>query len=543
MMDPDNQPEAAPLFAAGYRGSGMLLHVNSLPSPYGIGDVGPAAFDWVDRLQAAGQQWWQALTLGPAGYGNQPHQCSSSFAGNGLLISPDFLIQDELLRASDCEGHAFPATYIDYDAVIPFKQHMLHTAWANYRAGARRDLKVEFEQFCHENAYWLDDYALFRALKGKFGGAHYLEWPSDLVRRESAVLEQVRRELAAPVEKVSFAQFLLFRRGRSLKEYANARGVRVIGNLPFFVSPDSSDVWAKPEYFLLDETLRPRFVAGAPPDGFNSLGQTWGNPVYNWDALRETGYRWCIDRFRTAMAHVDVIRLDHFRGFAAAWHVPPGAPMARCGQWVQGPGARFFAAVQRDLGSLPFIAEDLGMITADVWQLLDQIEVPGIRVLQLAFDGHSDNPHLPDNYVANTLAYTGSHEHPTTRSWYEKLPPHERRNLWRYLRRPGGDAADAAPALMRLAWSSRAALAMAPLRDLLNLGQDARTDVPGNPAENMCWRATADMLHAPAFEWLRQLTKGTKRTGSASQPKLEEPKLEEIAMPKWFAGQNIGVTR
>jgi 4-alpha-glucanotransferase len=524
MMDPETQPQPVPLFPPGYRGSGVLLHVTSLPSPYGIGDVGPAAFDWVDRLQASAQSWWQSLALGPAGDGDPPHQSASSFAANGLLISPDFLIQDGLLRAADCADHSFPETFIDFDAVVPFKQHLLQLAWVNYRAGAGCDLKGDFDQFRHEHSYWLDDYALFRALKAKFGGVHYLTWPAELVRREPAALEHVRRELAAPIEKVSFAQFLLFRRARILKDYANARGVRLIGDLPFFVSPDSSDVWARPEFLLLDESLRPRVVAGVPPGGLSSLGQVWGNPVYNWEALRETGYQWCIDRFRAALAQVDVIRLDHFRGFAAAWHVPAGAPSARCGPWVQGPGTGVFAAVQEEFGSMPFIADDLGMITADVWHLLDHIGAPGSRLLQSAFDGHSDNPHLPNNYLVNTVAYTGTHDSPTTRDWYDKLPNHERRNLWQYLRRTGGESADAAPALIRLAWSSRAAVAMTPLHDLLNLGPDAQISVAGN----WSWRATADMLHSPAFDWLRQVTIGTKRISAVAVPQ-PVPQLTGVA--------------
>jgi 4-alpha-glucanotransferase len=522
MIDPEITPENIPLFPADYRGSGLLLPVTSLPSPYGIGDVGPAAFEWIDRLEASGQNWWQALQLGPPEYGSPPYQCSSSFAANWLSISPDFLIQDELLKTSDCEGCSFSSAFIDYDVVVPFKHYLLDVAWANYSGGARQDLKDDFESFRHEHAYWLDDHSLFRALKAKFGGVHYLEWPPEFVLRTPAALEQARRELAALIDKISFAQFLLFRRARGLKDYAHARGVQLIGELPFFVSADSSDVWARPEYFLLDENRRPRVVAGVPPDCLSSLGQLWGNPVYNWDAFREDGYQWFINRFRAALAQVDVIRLDHFRGFAAAWHVPAGAPSARCGQWVPGSGAGIFAAVQKEFGRLPFIAEDLGMITADVWHLLDQIEAPGTRVLQLAFDGHSDNPHRPENYVVNTVAYTGTNDNPTTRAWCEKLPAHSRRNLWQYLRRPEGDAADAAPSLMRLAWASRAALSMAPLLDLLNLSPDASVSVPGSGAANWRWRATDDMLNAHAFEWLRQLTKGAKRAGSPDRAQLIE---------------------
>ncbi|HEY8148644.1 MAG TPA: 4-alpha-glucanotransferase, partial [Vicinamibacteria bacterium] len=381
-----------PPFPEGYRASGLLLHVTSLPSPYGIGDVGPAALAWIDRLHAAGQRWWQALPLGPTGYGNSPYQALSSFAGNGLILSPDWLIEDGLLEAGAVLGRSRPNGAIDYDAVTPFKHGLLAKAWSRFRAGARADLRPEYERFRNEQAFWLDDYALFRALKAAFGGAYYLEWPAELVRREPAVLDRARRERRDEIDQVSFAQFLLFRQGERLKAHAQRRNVRLIGDLPFFVSPDSSDVWAHPELFLLDEQRRPRFVAGVPPDYFSAQGQLWGNPVYDWEALRADGYRWCISRLRSLLAHVDVIRLDHFRAFAAAWHVPAGAPTAQSGKWVRGPGADFFQAAERELGALPFIVEDLGVITPDVSALRDQFHLPGTRVLQFAFDGHPDNP-------------------------------------------------------------------------------------------------------------------------------------------------------
>ncbi len=397
-MSATGGPTGVPPFPPDYRASGLLLHVTSLPSPYGIGDLGPSAFSWVDRLHDSGQRWWQSLPLGPTGYGNSPYQSLSSFAGNGLLISPGALISDGLLQAGDCEYH-FAADVVDYDSVIPFKHRLFEKAWANFKAGERKDLQPAYEEFCAQQANWLEDYALFRALKAKYDGAYYLEWPVELVQRRPDALAKARRELASQIDQVRFAQFLLFRQGDQLKEYAHAKGVGLIGDLPFFVSPDSSDVWANPELFLLDEQRRPRFVAGVPPDYFSAQGQLWGNPVYNWDALRSTGYRWCIDRLRALLAHVDVIRLDHFRGFAAAWHVPAGAATAQSGEWVPGPGASFFQAVQKELGRLPFIAEDLGVITPDVRALRDQFHVPGTRVLQFAFDGHADNPYLPHNFV------------------------------------------------------------------------------------------------------------------------------------------------
>ena len=503
-----------PPFGPEYRASGLLLHVTSLPAPYGIGDLGPSAFSWVDQLHAAGQGWWQALPLGPTGYGNSPYQSLSSFAGNGLLISPDALISDGLLRASDCESH-FPSNVVDYDSVIPFRHRLLEKAWNYFQAGERKDLRSAYDQYCAKQAHWLDDYALFRALKAKYREAYYLEWPPELVQRNPSALAAARQELASQIDQVRFAQFLLLRQADQLQEHAHAKGVGLIGDLPFFVSPDSSDVWANPELFLLDEQHRPRFVAGVPPDYFSAQGQLWGNPVYDWDALRSTGYRWCIDRMRALLSHVDVIRLDHFRGFAAAWHVPAGASTAQSGQWVPGPGAGFFQAVQSELGRLPFIAEDLGLITPDVRALRDQFQIPGTRVLQFAFDGHADNPYLPENFVPNTVVYTGTHDNPTTREWIEERPSEQRQHFWNYLKRAPGESVDAAPALMHLAWSSVAALAIAPLQDLLNLGSEARMNVPGRPGGNWAWRYSEDMLSTKSFQELQDLTASSKRTAAS----------------------------
>jgi 4-alpha-glucanotransferase len=509
--DPHYPASLSP-FRPGYRASGVLLHVTSLPSPHGIGDLGPTALAWIDRLHEARQSWWQALPLGPTGYGNSPYQSLSSFAGNWLLISPESLLADGLLRASDVAAPSFLESAGDYDRVISFKQQLLETAWADFRAGAGGDLKQRFEQFCHDEAHWVDDYALFRALKAKFKGGSYLEWPVELLRREPAALDRARRDLADQIGQIRLAQFLLLRQAEVLKAHAHAKGVRLIGDLPFFVSPDSADVWANPELFLLDDQHRPRFVAGVPPDYFSSNGQLWGNPVYDWEALRRTGYRWYIDRIRALLAHVDLIRLDHFRGFVAAWHVPAGARTAQSGHWVPGPGADFFCAVQKDLGTLPFIAEDLGIITPEVRELRDRFHVPGTRVLQFAFDGGAENPYLPHNYVPNTVVYTGTHDNNTTSGWYEALPNDQRQNLWQYLKRSPGGSSEAAPELLRLAWSSVAALALAPLQDVLNLGADARMNIPGRAEGNWRWRCAKEQLSAPAFQWLADLTESSKRS-------------------------------
>ena len=512
-MNNSGEPAGIPPFPPEYRASGLLLHVTSLPSPYGIGDLGPSALSWVNRLHETGQKWWQALPLGPTGYGDSPYQPMSSFAGNAMLISPASLVSDELVSAKDCESR-FPSDVVDYNAVVPFKIQLLETAWKNFKARRRKDLRPEYDEFCTQQGHWLEDYALFRALKAKYNNAYYLDWPEELAQRSPRALDSARRELADQIDQVRFAQFLLFRQGDQLKAYAHSKGVRLIGDLPFFVSPDSSDVWSNPELFLLDEHRRPRFVAGVPPDYFSAQGQLWGNPVYNWDALRATGYRWSIDRVRALLAHVDAIRLDHFRGFAAAWHVPAGAPTAQSGQWVPGPGAHFLEAVRNELGHLQFIVEDLGIITPDVQALRDQFRLPGTRVLQFAFDGHTDNPYLPNNFVQNTVAYTGTHDNAPTREWYTELPDYQRQNFWGYLGRAPGKESEAAPALMSLAWSSIAALAIAPLQDLLNLGEQSRMNVPGRANGNWRWRAPEGMLADRAFDWLRQLTGASKRAGA-----------------------------
>lgn len=521
-----------PPFSSEYRASGLLLHVTSLPSPHGIGDLGSPAFAWVNRLHDSGQKWWQALPLGPTGYGNSPYQPMSSFAGNAMLISPGSLVLDGLLAMKDCDAQ-FPSGLIDYDAVIPFKVRLLETAWKNFKAGRRKDLGPDYEEFCTKQEHWLEDYALFRALKGKYHGVYYLDWPQELVQRRPESLASARRELSQQIDQVRFAQFLLFRQGDQLKGYAQSKGVRLIGDLPFFVSPDSSDVWANPELFLLDEQRRPRFVAGVPPDYFSAQGQRWGNPVYNWDRLRATGYRWAMDRVRALLAHVDAIRLDHFRGFAAAWHVPSDAPTAQSGQWVRGPGPDLFEAMSKELGQLPFIVEDLGVITPDVQALRDQFRLPGTRVLQFAFDGHSDNPYLPNNFIPNTVVYTGTHDNPPTREWYDELPDYQRQNLWNYLKRAPGEGSEVAHALMSLAWSSMAALAMAPLQDVLNLGAESRMNVPGRAGGNWRWRSPENMLGDKAFDWLRELTETSKRSGPGTPVRKLKPEGDDsvLAVP------------
>jgi len=410
------------------------------------------------------------------------------------------------------EPFSFDDRAVDYESVIPFKHRLLEMAWGRFQRGMGAELRPQYEEFCSKQVSWLEDYALFRALKLRYGGVSYLDWPADLVERHPNALAEARRELAAEMNVVRFAQFLLFRQGERLKSYAHSKGVGLIGDLPFFVSPDSSDVWANPEFFVLDEHRRPKFVAGVPPDYFSAQGQLWGNPVYNWDALRATGYRWCIDRFRALLSHVDLVRLDHFRAFAAAWHVPAGASTAQSGSWEPGPGTEFFETVEAELGALPFIAEDLGLITPDVERLRDQFQIPGTRVLQFAFDGHDDNPYLPRNFVNNTVVYTGTHDNPTSREWFEELTQTQRQTVSsKNSNHFAGENIESGPALMSLAWHSRAALAVAPLQDVLNLGREARMNVPGVAGGNWRWRCTETMLTDKPFARLRELTADSKR--------------------------------
>lgn len=512
-LSPAGLPFAFPPFPKEYRASGILLPVTSLPSRFGIGDMGPAARVWIDLLYDCGQSWWQALPLGPTGYGNSPYQSFSSFAANGLLISPELLVADGLLDCDACADASFPPGPIDYAAVIEFKERMLGQVWENFRAGARKDLTPVYEQFCTDQSHWLEDYVLFRALKQKYKGAPYWDWPVELIRRAPGALEQVRNELSAECGMIRFAQFLVFRQAQQLKDYAHSKGVRLIGDLPFFVSQDSSDVWAHPECFLLDKDLRPVFVAGVPPDMFTADGQLWGNPVYDWSAMRQTDFAFSTARLRALLAHVDLIRLDHFRAFAAAWHVPAGSSTARRGKWIPGPGAEFFLAAGKKLNGLPFIAEDLGLITQDVCALRDEFHLPGSKVLQFAFDGKRDNPHRPRNYPSNSVVYTGTHDNDTTRGWFDTLPDHQRQKVSSYLRRNSGGSSQLGISahFVHLAWTSPSALAIAPLQDLLNLGSESRINVPGSFGNNWCWRATEEMLHPSEFRWLRDLTASSRR--------------------------------
>ncbi len=485
------------------RSAGILLHPTSLPGPYGIGDLGRPAYDWVDALVRARQSWWQVLPLGPTGYGDSPYQCFSAFAGNPLLVSPDRLVEDGLLGRNDLEGVHFPAGHVDYGPVIEFKNRILNRAWENFRGGAAPALRAAFADFCRHAAGWLDDYALFRAIKDAHGGKSWSDWPPELVVRKPDALAAARRELAGAVGLHQFRQFLFFRQWRALKECANRRGVRLIGDAPIFVASDSADVWGNPDLFWLDERGRPTVVAGVPPDYFSRTGQLWGNPLYHWDRLKATGYAWWVARIRVLLEQVDVVRLDHFRGFESYWEVPADRPTAETGRWAKGPGADVFHAVRRELGNLPLVAEDLGLITPEVEALRAELGLPGMCVLQFAFGGDPENRYLPHHYERNTVVYTGTHDNDTTRGWFATASANETALVRRYL---GHEARDIAWDLIRLAWASVADYAIAPLQDVLDLGTEARMNLPGRSAGNWGWRCTPEMLTDGVLGRLADLT-------------------------------------
>jgi len=488
------------------RASGILLHPTSFPGRFGIGDLGVESYRWVDFLAGAGQKLWQILPLGPTSFGDSPYQCFSAFAGNPYLIGPEKLVADGLLSESDLNATPkFPVHTVDYGPVIEFKLKLLDTVYQNFKADGGRKLRTEFEVFCQAQAVWLDDFALFMALKESHNGAVWSTWEPDLVSRQPPALAMVREKLAEAVESQRLRQFLFFRQWLAVKTYANQAGIKIVGDIPIFVAYDSADVWAHPELFYLDDTGQSTVVAGVPPDYFSVTGQLWGNPLYRWDVLSQTSCAWWIERFRATLTFVDIVRLDHFRGFEAYWEIPSGMPTAEVGRWVKGPGADFFTAVKAALGDLPIIAEDLGVVTPEMLALRDQFNLPGMKVLQFAFSADATDPFLPHNFSRNCVVYSGTHDNDTTRGWYEKSSTESERDFARrYLGRDGGDIAWD---FIRLAFSSVADLAIVPMQDVLGLGTEARMNLPGRPAGNWGWRLQPGQLNDQIQNRLKELAK------------------------------------
>lgn len=503
------------------RASGILAHPTSFPGAHGIGDLGDGAYRFVDWMAAAGQRYWQIMPLVPVGAGNSPYASVSAFAGSTLLISLPWLIGDGLLDEADfADAPRFDGQTADFGGAANFKNAKIRCAFDRFRNGAGDNLRESYEKFLESESYWVRDYALFIALKNHLGQAGWTSWDTAIARREESAMAEWRERLKDDIWYHVFAQFLFRRQWSALRSYARERGIQIIGDIPIFVAHDSADVWANQSLFRLAEDGNPEVVAGVPPDYFSATGQLWGNPHYDWPAMAQRGFDWWTDRFRALLALVDVVRIDHFRGFAASWVVPAGDETAATGRWEQGPGRALFDVIRDKLGDVPIIVEDLGLITPDVHQLRRDLELPGMAVLQFAFDGDPTNQYLPHNYEEPIVVYTGTHDNQTTIGWFRSLDDRTRTQVQAYL---GRDGSDIAWDFIRLAFLSTAQLAILPLQDALRLGDEARMNVPGVGEGNWGWRFTEDQLEPGLAGGLRVLTEAFHRAGFKRGERTPDP--------------------
>ena len=497
------------------RSSGILLHPTSFPGPHGIGDLGENAYTFIDFLVEAKQSLWQILPLSPTGYGDSPYASFSTFAGNPFLVSLDKLVEQGDLDAADlADVPDFPVDKVDFGWIIHWKVPLLRKAAQNFLSSADADRKAEFEIFCNEQAHWLDDFALFMAVKGHFDakakeedvfGAMWSNyWDKDIALKQARAVSRWSKEKADEIAVNKVLQFYFFQQWTALKQYANKNGVKIIGDIPIFVASDSVDVWANREKFFLDKQGQPTVVAGVPPDYFSKTGQLWGNPLYNWKKMQANGFEWWISRIKATLQLVDIIRIDHFRGFAAYWEVPADEETAIKGKWIKAPGMELFEAVEKELGDLPILAEDLGVITPDVEELRDHFEFPGMKILQFAFDSkeagglNATNAFLPHNHGYNSVVYTGTHDNDTTKSWYRERTNEERDLIRRYISRNDHDIVWD---FIRMAMASAACFAVVPMQDVLNLDTDARMNEPSTLGGNWVWRYRPEALNP--FVWGR----------------------------------------
>ena len=491
------------------RSNGILLHISSLPSPNGIGDLGPEAYRFVDFLADAGQRYWQVLPLNPTGtyLGNSPYTSYSVFAGNALFISIEVLRQAGLLSQTDLENAPdFPAGRVDYEAVSAWKGKVLRRAFHQAESAIEQD--QDFQQFCRIHGHWLEDFSLFAALKDHYKEIAWYEWPAAVRDRNTNELAVLREKLQKRMLRSKFIQYIFFHQWKALRSYANQKGIKIIGDIPIYPSLDSADAWSHPELFKLDENKKPLFVAGAPPDYFSETGQRWGNPVYRWDVLKEARYDWWIRRMRQNLQLCDLLRLDHFRGLVAYWEIPAAEETAVNGRWVQVPVQDFFSTLRNELVELPLILEDLGLITQDVKDVMKDLGLPGMKVLLFAFGQDLPaNPYAPHNYEPNCVVYTGTHDNNTARGWFEQeAEAGDKERLQQYVGRVV-DAGNAAETLIRLAMSSVARLSVLPMQDVLNLDEQSRMNLPSQSRGNWAWRLLPDQLAEPQAARLRDLTR------------------------------------
>jgi len=487
------------------RGSGLLAHITSLPSGYGIGDFGREAYRFADFLHQAKQSFWQTLPLNPTTFslGNSPYDCFSAFAGNTLLISPEMLAAEGLLR-KDALGSRpkFNPGSVNYRKAVAYKNRLFSAAYERF---VEIKDNYDYESFCRVNSYWLDDYAIFAALHRHFGPKMFSEWAGSFGSKDvkaSSLSGDIRTE----VGKEKFLQFVFYKQWMSLKDYCNSRGIKIIGDIPIYVSYDSADVWAHPENYKLNKEGMPSCVSGVPPDIFSRTGQLWGNPIYDWEHLKKAGYRWWIERLRQNFRLFDIVRLDHFRGFVAYWEVPAKANTAKSGRWIDGPKDDFFTCILKQFPSGPIIVEDLGYITPDVREFISKYNLPCMKVLQFAFDGDSDNPYLPHNHIENCVVYTGTHDNNTVRGWFEKdAGKRQMKNLRRYLGR-SISGKDIHRVFIRMAFGSVGKISIIPIQDVLGLDEQARMNHPARKRGNWRWQLKKEQLSSKAATWLAELT-------------------------------------
>lgn len=491
-----------------HRSNGILLHITSLPSSYGIGDLGPSAYQFADFLERTHQQIWQILPLGPVGLGASPYSSPSTFAGNPLLISPDRLRDAGFLTEADLRDVPdLPTDHVDYSRAIPLKHNLLTRAFERFESEASAQDVEDFELFCAEQADWLTDYALYRALKSAHDDAPWTAWPDPITLRDPDALREARREHERTIRKHEFWQFLFDRQWTALRTYCNERSIQLFGDIPIYVAEDSADVWAHQGLFHLDDQGKPTVVAGVPPDFFAEEGQRWGNPIYRWDTMRDRGFRWWTRRVERTLDLVDLVRIDHFRGFSAYWEIPAEEETAVHGQWVQAPGEELFHTLEDRLGNLPVVAEDLGIITSDVTDLRKQFDFPGMAVLQFAFYDDPASEYLPHNFERDVVAYTGTHDNNTTLGWWTEEIDGEAKDFARtYLDLDESVQDDLSWMCIRMLMASVANRVVIPLQDVLELGAEARMNLPGNGGGNWEWRFTENQLTNHLIDRLKTLT-------------------------------------
>ncbi len=492
------------------RSNGVLLHITSLPSPYGIGDIGPAAYRFADFLARTHQQIWQVLPIGPVGYGASPYSSPSTFAGNPLLISPDRLLDADLLTEEDlADRPELPTGHVDYERAIPLKTTLLNRVFDRFEREADPGLLNDFEVYCAEEADWLSEYALYMALKDAHDGNAWTTWPEPFRLRDPEALREARTTHERTIRKHQFWQFLFERQWTALRDYCHERSIKLFGDIPIYVAEDSADVWAHQDLFYLDEQGHPTVVAGVPPDFFAEEGQRWGNPLYRWDAMQANNFRWWTRRIGRLFDLVDIVRIDHFRGFSAYWEIPAEEDTAIHGQWVQAPGEALFETVQERFGDVPIVAEDLGIITSDVVELRQQFGFPGMAVLHFAFYDDPHSEYLPHNYDRNVVAYTGTHDNNTTIGWWTngEIDDAAKSFARTYLNLDPDDEVETLPwTCIRALMKSVAERVIIPLQDILELGPEARMNLPGEGGDNWQWRFTEDQLTDALADRLQTLT-------------------------------------